>query len=56
MVSRIGRVIEVKGNSFVTDTGREYELPIDLDGVTADALNEWLDFFIEQLKEAEVSV
>jgi hypothetical protein len=52
-VDGIGRVVEVKENSFVTDTGREFELPFDLKGVTADSLNEWLDYFIEQLKERE---
>ncbi|MCL2747529.1 MAG: hypothetical protein FWE59_02600 [Oscillospiraceae bacterium] len=51
MVNGIGRVIKVKENSFVTDIGREYEFPFDLEGVTADSLNEWLDYFIEQLIE-----
>ena len=51
MVSGIGRVIEVKDNSFVTDTGREFEFPFDLEGVSADSLNEWLDYFVGQLKE-----
>ena len=56
MVSGIGRVIKVKKNSFITDTGREFELPFDLEGVTVDTLNEWLEYFFEQLKEAEVVV
>ena len=54
MVDGIGKVIEVKENSFITDTGREIELPFDLKGVTADSLNEWLEYLIEQLKEQEV--
>ena len=53
MVDGIGKVIKVKKNSFVTDTDREYEMPFDLEGVTAEALNEWLIFFIEQLKERQ---
>jgi hypothetical protein len=53
MVDGIGKVIEVKESSFITDTGREFELPFNLKGVTADSLNEWLDYFIEQLKERE---
>ena len=51
MVNGIGRVIKVKDSSFLTDTGREYELPFDLEGVTVGTLNEWLDYFIGQLKE-----
>ena len=53
MVDGIGRVIQVKENSFVTDTGREYEMPFDLKGVTADSLNEQLNYFIKQFKERE---
>ena len=51
MVNWIGKVIKVKDSSFLTDTGREFDLPFDLKGVTADSLNEWLDYFIGQLKE-----
>ena len=51
MVNVMGRVIKVKENSFVTDTGREFEFPFSLEGVTVDSLNEWLDYFIEQLIE-----
>lgn len=50
---RIGKVIKVKENAFVTDAGREFELPFDLKGVTVDSLNEWLEYFIEQLKDKE---
>ena len=53
MVDGIGNVVEVKESSFVTDTGREFEMPFDLKGVTTDSLNEWLDYFIKQLKERE---
>jgi hypothetical protein len=53
MVEGIGKVIKVNENSFITDTGREFEIPFDLKGVTVDPLNEWLDYFIEQLKERE---
>ena len=56
MVNGIGKVVKVKENSFVTDTGREFELPFDLKGVTADSLNEWLKYFYEQLNEVEVGV
>ena len=51
MMDWIGRVIEVKKNSFMTDTGREFEFPFDIEGVSADSLNEWLDYLIGQLKE-----
>jgi len=51
VVSGIGKVVKIEESSFVTDTGREYELPFDLEGVAEDTLNEWLDFFLEQLKE-----
>ena len=54
MVDGIGKVVKVKDNSFVTDTGREFELPFDLKGVTAESLNQWLEYFFEQLKEWEV--
>ena len=53
MVSGIGKVIKVRKNSFVTDTGREFEFPFDLAGVAADTLNEWLEYFIEQLEKRE---
>jgi len=53
MMNGIGEVIKVKTNSFITDTGREFEFPFDLEGVTASSLNEWLKYFIEQLKEQE---
>ena len=53
MVDWIGKVIKVKKNSFVTDTEREFEMPFDLEGVTAETLNEWLNFFIEQLNERQ---
>ena len=53
MVSGIGRVIEIKECSFTTDSGREFELPFDLDGVTADTLDEWLDYFAGQLGERQ---
>ena len=49
----IGKVIKVKDSSFLTDTGHEYDFPFDLKGVTASSLNEWLDYFIGQLKEQQ---
>lgn len=46
----VGKVTEVMENSFITDTGREFELPFDIKGVITDSLNGWLEYFIEQLK------
>ena len=51
MVDGIGKVIKIKKDSFVTDTGREFEFPFDLNEVAIESLNEWLEYFIGQYNE-----
>jgi hypothetical protein len=53
MVNGIGTVVEVRQNSIITETGREFELPFDLTGITADSINEWLGYLIALLKDRE---
>ena len=41
----IGKVTRIKGNTFTTDTGREFEVPVELDDVTVEALNDWIEHY-----------
>ena len=53
MVDGIGKVVEIRENLIITDTGREFEMPMVLEGLTLEEVNEWLAFYVSKLKEGD---